>query len=115
MKNIIEKYFNISNRIFWILFLIVILLYLPFIKSSIFSDNTLSEIENEYMIEQNKIEKAEDQLKENEDESDKNDTIKQTDKNSTLVQWNWIDYRNGHHKLKINVKNNNISLWSFPS
>ena len=69
----------------------------------------MSEIENEYMIEKNKIEKTEDQLKEHEDESDNKDTTKQSDKNSTLVQWNWIDYRNGHHKLKIKVKNNNIS------
>ena len=110
MKNKIEKYFNITNGIFWILFLIIILLYLPFIKSTIFKNNTLAEIEKEYLIEKNKVENTENKNKEEEQEDNNGqDTTNQSDNNISTIQWNWIDYENVHHKLKINVKNNDIA------
>lgn len=114
----LEKYFNIVNRTYWILFLILIIIFIPFANSFLFSKKTFNEIEKEFLADKDRIEETDftdEDDAEKTDDSDKTDETDESKKSDTLskdvtaVVWDWVDYNSKHNKLKVVVKNSDVS------
>lgn len=114
----LEKYFNIVNRTYWILFLILIIIFIPFANSFLFSKKTFNEIEKEFLADKDRIEETDftdEDDAEKTDDSDKTDETDESKKSDTLskdvtaVVWDWLDYKSKHNKIKVVVKNADVT------